>query len=293
MIDEPPSTLPYCIQEEHRRTLWSIYLLDKMATCGRYRPSLFLDRTIQLQLPCNEQSFQTSTPQTAVTLENFKHLDDDQMRSQGSFASIIALASTLSQASNYAFKHNKEGGQKPPWDHTSEYQIICSQLTRFETFFDSFGDIQEHILGKSLLDQDGRLQTTESFIFPCVLYHLCHCLLQHPFLLRRRLEDCCTRIPTSFLAGAFESCLCHARELTRTLTNAAKAQHRVSATMLGYCSVVAGSVHALSQHSTDELTRITSVQALQDSFAHLAEKARYWKNSARMVCNCRITRQAS
>lgn len=282
-MTEPPTTLMFSAQEERRRTLWSIYLLDKMATCGRYRPSLFLDQTIQLQLPCSEHSFRTSSPEQVVTLEDFPCLTDFQIANLKSFAPTIALASVLSQAANYAFEHNKSGGQKKPWDHTSEYQIICSQLTRFETFFDSYGDVQMHILNSPLPQQGALLPITESTIFSYVLYHLCYCLLQHPFLLRRRLEKCGTRIPASFLAQTISSCSSHALELTRTLTNARRSQHKVSATFFSYASIVAGSIHSLQQHSPDGLTRINSAEALQGSLAHLHEKARYWKNSSRMV----------
>lgn len=277
LMAEPPTTIPFSAQEERRRTLWSIYLLDKMATCGRDRPSLFLDRTIHLQLPCSERAFKTSTAEQIMTLDDFWSLDDSQIRNLEPFSSTIALASLLSQAANYAFEHDKNGGQNPPWDHTSEFQIIKSKLTRFETFFEYFGDIQKHILDNS------SPYINEAFIFSYVLYHLCHCLLQHPFLLRRRLEAYTARIPTSFLAQAIASCSNHAQEVTRTLRNARRAQLKASATMFSYSSLVAGSIHCLFQHSSDEHTRMQSVEELQGSIAHLKGQAKYWKNSARMV----------
>jgi hypothetical protein len=138
MMAEPSNTLSWSAQEERRRTLWSIYLLDKMATCGRRRPSLFLDQTCQLQLPCSENSFRTSTPEKVITLEEFKKLDDYHIIDMDSFARTIAVASTLSQVAAYAFQQNAVTGQRPPWDPTSEYVMICSHLTRFETLSTSF-----------------------------------------------------------------------------------------------------------------------------------------------------------
>lgn len=284
MMTEPPTTLSFSAQEERRRTLWSVYLLDKLATCGRHRPSLFLDQTIQLQLPCSEHAFETSTREEVATLEDFPSLTDSQIGNLKSLAPTVALVSILSQAANYAFEQNKSGGQKAPWDHTSEYQIILSQLTRFETFFDCYGDMQEHIINSLPPQHETLAHVTESTIFSYVLYHLCYCLLQHPFLLRRRLEKCGMRIPTSFLAQAISSCSNHAQELSQTLTNARRAQYKVSATFFNYTSLVAGSIHSLFQHSPDGLTRLKSVEALHGSLAHLDERARYWKNSGRMVC---------
>lgn len=289
MMTEPPSTLPPSAQEELRRTLWSVFLLDKLATCGRHRPSLFLERTIQLQLPCSEESFRTSTHEHVVTLEEVPGLDDSQMESLKPPAPTIALASILSQVASYAFEHNRSAGQKPPWDHTSEYLSILSQLVRFETFFDRYGDMQTHILNNASTPNGVNKFITEPDIFSYVLYNLCYCLLQHPFLLRRRLEKCGTRAPIKFLAQTFENCAVHAQELTRTLTNARRAQYKISATFFGYASLVAGSIHSIFQYSPDVLKRTRSLEALQGSLAHLNEKARYWKNSIRMVSKLPIT----
>ncbi|KAI8943320.1 hypothetical protein NX059_001340 [Plenodomus lindquistii] len=283
MMKEPSTSLSFAAQEERRRTLWSIYLLDKMATCGRDRPSLFLDQTIDLQLPCSDAAFWMSTFEKVVTLEGFNSLDDSQITKLAPSALTIVLVSVLSQAANYAFKHNKSDGQKPPWDHASEYQVICSQLTRFETIFDSYGDIHELILDESRHFDGSHLHITESLIFSYTLYNLCYCLLQHPFLLRRRLEDCTTRIPTRFFAQAIQSSSNHAQEISRTLMNAATAKYRVSATFFGYSSLVAGSINGLFQHSDDETIRAKSAEALLGNLEHLAAKAKYWKTSKRMV----------
>jgi hypothetical protein len=288
MMAEPSNTLSWSAQEERRRTLWSIYLLDKMATCGRRRPSLFLDQTCQLQLPCSEHSFLTSTPEKVITLEEFKNLDDYHIVDVDSFALTIAVASTLSQVAAYAFQQNGVTGQRPPWDPTSEYVMICSHLTRFETLFEKFQPIQEHIYTGFLPHHDGSTQLTESFIFSYVLYHLCYCLLQHPFMLRRQLESCGTRMPSRFFARAIESCWNHAQELNQTLANAKQAGYKVAATMFSYSLHVTGTIHSLFQHSVDDSIRTKSVHALQFSLLYLKEKSEYWKNSGCMVSVLRL-----
>jgi hypothetical protein len=285
MMAEPSENLSWSAQEERRRTLWSIYLLDKMATCGRGRPSLFLDQTCQVQLPCSEISFQSSVPERVMKLEEFKKLDDYQITNADSFARIITVASTLSQVAAYTFQQNGNADQKPPWDHTSEYVIICSQLTRFETLFDCFQPIQERIRQGFLPRLDGSVPLTESFIFSYVLYHLCYCLLQHPFMLRRRLELCGNRLSPSFFAGAVESCWSHAQELSLTLANAKKAGYQIAATMFSYSLLVTGTINCLFQHSANQTIRKKSKDALRYSLDHLHTTGQYWKNSVRMVRN--------
>ncbi|KAJ8116151.1 hypothetical protein OPT61_g2347 [Boeremia exigua] len=283
MMTEPPTTMQYSTQEELRRTLWSVFLLDKMATCGRHRPSLFMDKTIHLQLPCSEYSFQTSIPERVITLEEVPNLSDSQMEGLKSSALAVAVVSVLSQSASYSFEHNKRTDQKPPWDYTSEHQSVLSQLARFETFLDCYGDIPSHILSRTRPSNGVSEEITESDIFSYVVYNLCYCLLQHPFLLRRRLEKCGTRAPASFLVQSLESGSYHAQEITRTLANAKHAQYKTSASFYGYSSLVAGSIHSLFQHSPDSLTRTKSLECFQGSLAHLTEKAKHFKNSDRMA----------
>jgi len=284
MMTEPPTELPFSAQEERRRTLWSIYLLDKLATCGRHRPSLFQDQSIRIQLPCSDENFRTSTPQQVVSLEGFLRFVDFRVDHMETLAPTVVVASLLSQVANYTFQRDITGDRKAPWDHTSEYQTICSQLAQFETLFDCYGDIQATILNTPLRQSEPNVPITESTILTYVLYHLCYCLLQHPFLIRRRLERTQFKIPAGFLSRTIVSCFTHAQELTRTLENAARAQYKVSATFLSYASTVAGSIHCLFQHSLDCLTRIQSVEALQSSIMHISGKTRFWKTSGRMVC---------
>jgi len=283
MMTEPPTELPFSAQEERRRTLWSIYLLDKLATCGRHRPSLFQDQSIRIQLPCSDENFRTSTPQQVVSLEEFLRFVDFRVDHMETLAPTVVVASLLSQVANYTFQRDITGDRKAPWDHTSEYQTICSQLAQFETLFDCYGDIQATILNTPLRQSEPNVPITESTILTYVLYHLCYCLLQHPFLIRRRLERTQFKIPAGFLSRTIVSCFTHAQELTRTLENAARAQYKVSATFLSYASTVAGSIHCLFQHSLDCLTRIQSVEALQSSIMHISGKTRFWKTSGRMI----------
>ena len=282
MLVEPPDDLPPHIKEERRRTLWSIYLLDKMATCGRGRPCLFQDKTCQLRLPCSERAFQALMTEDVPTLQTVKGLDDLHEAGLDSIAHVVAVTSILSQAATYIFRPS-EANEEPPWDHTSEYQIICTQLTRFDTYFQSFRDIQNLLAGGPFSQHSGMEPLTESFLFFYIMYHMCYCLLQHPFLLRRRIEASGKRTPNKFFAKAIENCWEHAQELTWTLFNAKQAGFNVSATIFSYCSTVTGTINALFQYSEDEQVRVKSSAGLAGNLAHLEAKSKYWKNAATMV----------
>ncbi|WPG99240.1 fungal-specific transcription factor domain-containing protein [Acrodontium crateriforme] len=279
MMIEPDSSLSIAGREEHRRTLWSVYLLDKITTTGRGRPSLFLDETCRLQLPCSESAFRASKKENVISLEQFKRAEDDQIRGVDSLARTVAITSTLGLITAYVFQQNSEINRKPPWDHASEFQIACSQLTRFETIFDHYHPIQQTILADSTKQPK---TFTESFIFSYVQYQICSCLLYHPFLLRRQLEESGNRVPISFLNQALQSGWNHAQELTDTLANAKIAGYRVGAPFLSYGSHLAGTIHCLFQYSTNKDIRQKSIEGLKKNLTHLSEKAGLWQNSVCM-----------
>jgi hypothetical protein len=284
LTDEPPDNMPYPAQEEQRRTLWSIYLLDKMATCGRARPYLLQDQMCRLQLPCSETSFSMSIQEPTITLESLKNPDECTIRRLSPFALRVALASILSQVASLSFL--KSEISRPPWTYNSHYQSVLSRLARFEPTLESLHNITPNDTLYVLQLYNGLTYPTQSNVFHQVLFHLCHCLLQHPFLLRRHVNSYGARSPNGFYDKAFKNSWYHAQKLTQTLFEASSAGYNMSATMLSYSSLVAGTIHSLFQHSKDPEIRKKSVDGLAKNLAHLEEKARYWKYTKSMVLSC-------
>lgn len=133
---------------------------------------------------------------------------------------------------------------------------------------------------------DGRLDSdaAEPLVFSYILFHLSHCLLHHPFLLRQRLEEYNANIPAKFLARSIAICLQHAQDLTRVLREAQKAGCKLNSSFYSFAVVVAGMISALHRHSDDELVRRQAIDDLQFNQAFLEEHAKYWKNSNIIVC---------
>lgn len=283
MTDEPSIKLSPASREERRRTLWSIYCLDKMSTCGRRRPALFLDQHCSLHLPCSDFAFHASTEEIVPTLNQLKSSEDFTLYMVDSPAATVVVISVLSQITEYLLQKPKEEIQKPPWDHTSQYPAICTQLARLETMFENNQSIHDQLEASGSLDGAVSTPLSESAIFSYVIYQLCYCVLHHPIVLRCRFSMTHPRIPTSFLARALESCRVHATELTKTLLNAKKAGYILGASFYGYSMLVSGTLHALFQHSDDPETRLSSAQMLQANLKMLEEKAKIFANSVRMV----------
>ncbi|OQV06848.1 Fungal specific transcription factor domain-containing protein [Cladophialophora immunda] len=283
MMAEPDPTLPWIIQEERRRTFWSIYLLDKMATCGRSRPPIFQDASCLLHLPGTESTFSFGNSAPAPTLQEFTSGTSLDVDSIGSFARTIVLAATLSRIASYAFQQHDTVDAKPPWDHNSDYAVLASKLHGFAAYFETWLPISDAIVAKCSAGGEIDYATSEPFIFSYVLYQLCHCLLQHPFLLRRQIQAFGTKFSTDFFASATKTGFEHAQELTHTLSFAKQTKHKAAASFFGYCSLVAGTINGLYQYSNDEAVRRQAWSALAGNVEFLKGHANYWPNAGKMT----------
>jgi hypothetical protein len=283
MTDEPSMSLSPSAREERRRTLWSIYLLDKMATCGRRRPALFLDRNCTLHLPSSDFAFQSSSEELVPTLGNFKNSENWTCYSISAPAKSVVIASVLSQIAGYMIQRSDRTDEKLPWDHTSEYQVIRTHLSRLETMFEGFQPLQTPLGHSSLPSSDYGVGMSDAVLFSYVLYQLCYCLLHHPFLLHRKTEGGPGRVPFTFRSQSLESARVHAQELINAILRGKHSGLTAAASFYGYCVLVAGTIHALFQHSPDEAIKNTSTQTLQFAEALLEDKSRVWWNSSLMV----------
>jgi hypothetical protein len=128
------------------------------------------------------------------------------------------------------------------------------------------------------------LDSAESLAFAYMLFHLSHCLLQHPFLLRRRLEEYEGNYPASFLFRSITDCQTHAHKLTKNLQEAQLAGCQLKSSFYGFATMVAGTINALHQYSDDEFVRRESIENMLFDQAFLEEHSKYWENAGKMVC---------
>lgn len=303
MMEENSTRLSYADQEEQRRVFWSVYLLDRLVSCGRGRPPAILDASCQLQLPCDESSWRRGSWKKTLTLEQLSNrsllpkypdiyetglsstvrrpqLEGEQ---QGPFAHVVVMACTLGRAAQYMLQEFNIRNRDPPWDANSDFASLESDLLYLESHL-GMGRPAMEIVSRCCA-ADGKIDQPSAgpIIFSHALFHLCHCLLNHPFLLRRRLESCHTAAPSSFLSRAFSSGWQHAQLLTRTLTDARKAGYIAQTSFYGYCAVVAGTIAALHIHSEHDGKRYESSVLLDENIRYLEEISGYWKNVSSMV----------
>ena len=282
---EPSSHLPFADQEEYRRTFWSIYLLDRLVSCGRGRPPAIVDACCQLQLPCEEQFWKGGMWQQTLTLDELtsRTLQHAQNREGGgAFASVVVMAQIVGRTAQYMLQELNIRSQYPEWDSASDFAAIESDLLHLESRL-SLSDSITATLAPHLTPTDIQYQSAAPHVFSRALFHLCYCMLTHPFLLRRRLEIRRLLAPTSFLARTSDTAWRHAEQMIQLFRDAGTSGCASSSHFSGYCVLVAGSIAALHTHAQDSKRRRKARSLLDEAIKYLQTTGQYWRNVSTMV----------
>lgn len=285
LMKEPSPMLPIVEQEERRRVFWSVYLLDKLVSCGKARPPAIADEDCHVQLPCEEEVFRTGTWKQTATLHQLLNWNTDLGEIRGHFTLAILVASALGRCARYVL-HERETDDVLPWDSRSEFAAINSFLLLTEQHLHVEDLSVNDIIANNTLP-DGSLdhQTVGHAIFARVVFHLCHCLLNHPFLLALRLQKLKSKAPSSFLSRSFQTCSEHACKIPALLDQAQKAGCHVEASFYAYSTCLAGSVLSLFIHGASSKSQQPHelLEPGQQCLSILKDMGAFWDHASKMV----------
>lgn len=287
LMTEPPEWLGYADQEERRRAFWSAYLIDKLISCGRSRPLVILDDDCNVQLPCDELTFRNGGFKQTSTLHELLNWNTEVSESPSPFALVILMASIFGRCTRYVHQ-NRRADEIPPWDTKSEYSAINSSLLLLESYSKIGGRRISEIVQSARPDDRIDRQQIGHLIFAHTLFHLCHCLLNHPFLVRLRLKSFGSKAPASFSARALQVGCDHAKQLMDVLRDAQESGCLVESSFYAYCIAIAGGVHSLASHFEHQSTARRQSDILHyfnETVAALQRLSRHWVHAANMVRN--------
>jgi hypothetical protein len=280
---ETATHLSFVEQEERRRVFWSVYLLDRLVSCGRGRPPAIVDASCNLQLPCEEADFADGISRTTPSLDQMTNRMLSVPQQPSPFAQVIIMAHILGRSAQYMLQEFNIRSPHPPWDPHSDFAAIESDLLHFEMQLQMHRPLQDVL--SPHLDPEGvpDCHNTGPIVFSRALFHLCYCLLNHPFLLRRRISSCRHPGPPSFTVRSFDLAWQHAQEMIAHIRSALSQGCLFQSSFSGYCIVLAGSIIALyTQHHTAEV-RERAQNLLQESLQYLDNIGQYWRNVSTMV----------
>lgn len=285
LMIEPDPALSPIEQEERRRVFWSFYVLDKLISCGRERPPAIVDEDCKLQLPCDETAFTDGRQQESPTLDELASESSSpaSLSSTSTFALLVLMCSTFGKCAQYCLQEHKYSTQRTPWDPRSQFSSIYWTLLQLESNFGLGEPLVERIQRDMVVNGTIYQHKAGPLVYAHSLFHLCQCLLHHPFLLRQRLAKLEGKAPLSFLTRALDSCKSHALSLTALIRDVKGIGFRTSASFYGYFNFLPGTIHALFMHSDDKSSRDAAGEAFASCVQNLQELSQHWKHASLMV----------
>ncbi|KAF9889610.1 hypothetical protein FE257_007118 [Aspergillus nanangensis] len=288
LMKDPDGWLSYMEQEERRRTFWSAYLVDKLISCGQNRPLCILDEDCMLQLPSDEETFRSGDWKKTETLGQLLSWNTQVVEKPSAFALAILMASIFGRCTRYV--HHRRADEIPPWDTKSEFSAITSSLLLLE----SYSSFEGRSISEVMRNQEQDPQEIGHLVFAHALFHLCHCLLNHPFLVRLGLKPFGAKTPTSFPSRALRASCDHAKQLLDLVQDARESGCLVESSFYAYCIAVAGGIQSLALSLVgDAAASIIDgrnqefMQYIQQSIDWLERLGLLWPHAANMIVRLR------
>lgn len=274
--------------EERRQTFWSVYILDKLGSCGRNRSPTLLDSDCTSRLPLNEYTLRDDPNLEAPTLEAVRDIPyEPLLNSSDHFALTIFMISVFGDVVKWAFRHGT-ADTRLPWDARSKFAHIQGLLSSFESYSDACDGNFAEILERDFVF-DGKLDERLACHFSCahVHYHINQCLLHHPFLLRQHLKSYKVKVPVSFLRGTLAKCQEHANHLTSILQVLQQHNCQSFPSFFCYAAGLAGVLHRLRSRYSVGTEQWIAEANWRSCVQFLDQEPMRWESYRRIV---RITR---
>ncbi|VUC20937.1 unnamed protein product [Clonostachys rosea] len=282
MIDDPLSCMSNSAKEERRRVFWSVYTLDRLASCARARPPAVVDASCYLPLPCDEELWRSDCASNECRLDEALTKIQHGDHTPSFPALVVVLTSILCRCTQSMLQDDQDRQRHPPWDPQSDFAGISSDLLALEGHFET--PIRDTLLlSCSAEGVEIDPGVVGSLIFSRTLFCLCHCLLNHPFLLRRRVLATQTRSPSTFISRSLQTSREYATRLVQELNSAQKAGYHMTSSFYAYASTVAASIHVIHMNATDEVVRDSSSEAFALCYQLVTDLSRYWPSCELIV----------
>lgn len=132
-----PSTCPRdgaMEKEVRRRTLWSCFIMDRMLSAGRNRPTMISIEKLAVQLPCSDDQFlfvhngPTSflSPKWNVPKEHYISSQDE-----GVLSWYLRLVEIFGDLSEWTHAGGRRSESLPPWDEATGFFTLRRRLKEF------------------------------------------------------------------------------------------------------------------------------------------------------------------
>lgn len=132
-LNHPTDAVPFTNQECRRRLMWCVYCVDKEIAASESAPPLCPRETMQIQLPCNSQSFELELECETTFLDDINMASDlpSVTTSLGVTAYLIRLIDLQDRVATHLRRLSREGNQTWPWSGDTIFWDLRRELADF------------------------------------------------------------------------------------------------------------------------------------------------------------------
>lgn len=161
-------------KEVRRRTLWSCFIMDRMLSAGKYRPTMISVKQLKVQLPCSDDQFLFVRDVATGFLDKpaGEHVNDD-----GVLSWYIRLVEIFGRFSEWSYAGGRRTETLPPWDSSTQFFKLRQELENFQRALPSNMTFTEANLSAHI---EKRNATTYASMH--TLYSLCLIMLHREYI---------------------------------------------------------------------------------------------------------------
>jgi hypothetical protein len=274
--EEPSADLSVWEREERRRTFWSMYILDRLISLGPDRPISFADSDCTVRLPSPDTAFFNGIEPASIPNLDSVINDPNAYAQLDYFALTAVMAHSLGHFIRYNLKRASVESFAP-WDYRSSYWRIHSMLLQHEshsllTYANLTEVIQTQLTLGSFIDR----QRTGHLVLSQAIFHVNHCLLNHPFILYNLFQRSSGLVPLSFAKEALDRSYNHATQLLDLLDEAQECGRLAETSFFGYCAILSGVIFRLYEHHHDSSTVTIAEERVKTALQYLERQPVRW-----------------
>lgn len=121
-------------KEVRRRTFWSCFVMDRMLSAGKARPTMVESDSLRVQLPCSDDQFLfTQTVQTGYLNQDFEKvtLTNVKIQEGGVLNRYCRLVEIWGKLSKWSLHGGRRTETLPPWDESTQFFKLSRELEDF------------------------------------------------------------------------------------------------------------------------------------------------------------------
>ncbi|ESZ93958.1 hypothetical protein SBOR_5661 [Sclerotinia borealis F-4128] len=121
-------------KEVRRRTFWSCFIMDRMLSAGKARPTMIESSILRVQLPCSDDQFLfTQSVQTGYLNREFEQvtLTNAKIQEGGVLGRYCRLVEIWGKLSKWSLHGGRRTESLPPWDESTQFYKLSHELEDF------------------------------------------------------------------------------------------------------------------------------------------------------------------